>query len=475
LSEIKSCDMKTKKLFYLLLVFTGLMFSISSCKKDTTDEQQETTFKAVNKFDHAVAHEWNSLFLEIERHAAGYRPCPTADVLGYIGLSAYEACITGMPEYASLAHLYSGLSVPGVQPNQEYHWPTVVNASNNFLYSRLFPDVDPSQFSKIKSLNEKNEKIFLDEAGQETFYRSKNHGEAVAAGIWEWMKGDVATFAGYKDPFKENVWREKRNEKGAWIPTVPGPGEGMFPFWHKARTLAIKSDLRVCRHYKDYVGEYSDKPGSPLYTQALEVMVQNTPSLSYQTEWVGEFWSDDLLGLTFSPPSRWIAIADQVVVNEKANLEDALLVNTKVGIALHDAAVGAWTSKYVYNLERPETYIKRLIDPNWEPNLDNPLTGDRGISPSFPAYPSGHATFGAAAAEAIASVFGYSYGMTDNCHRNRSEFSGYPRTFSSFYEMALENAWSRVPLGVHYRMDAEEGMRYGTEIGRAVNKLPWKK
>jgi hypothetical protein len=126
-------------------------------------------------------------------------------------------------------------------------------------------------------------------------------------------------------------------------------------------------------------------------------------------------------------------------------------------------------------LERPESYIQRIIDPSWEPNLENPLNGTDGISPSFPAYPSGHSTFGAASAEALASVFGYSYAMTDNCHKNRSEFSGYPRSFTSFYEMANENAWSRVPLGVHFRMDAEEGMRYGTEIGRAVNRLNWKK
>ncbi|MFZ1458112.1 MAG: vanadium-dependent haloperoxidase, partial [Saprospiraceae bacterium] len=164
-----------------------------------------------------------------------------------------------------------------------------------------------------------------------------------------------------------------------------------------------------------------------------------------------------------------------VYENEKCSLEEAIVANAKVGMALHDAAIGCWNSKYVYNIERPESYIKRLIDPTWEPNLENPLTGDKGISPSFPAYPSGHATFGAAASEALASVFGYSYGMTDNCHRNRSEFSGYPRTFSSFFEMSMENAWSRVPLGVHYRMDADEGVRYGTEIGRVVNRLPWKK
>lgn len=461
---------------YLRILFAVLTvsFVMSSCKKDITDEAP-TTFKTVDKYDFTIVHEWNELWLEIERHAAGYRPCPTANALGYVGLANYEACITGMPENASLASLYSGLNLPKAFTNQEYHWPTVVNAVNNYLYSRLLPEVDGSLYAKIKVLSDKNEIKFLEESGQETFLRSKNHGESVAAAVWDWMKTDVATFNGYKDPFKENNWQDRLNEPGAWTPTIPGPGEGMFPYWGKGRTLAIKEDLKLCKPYSVYVGKYSEEAGSALYTQAVEVMAQNTPSLSYQTEWVGEFWSDDLLGLTFSPPTRFIAIANQVYFNEKADLQEAIIANAKVGISLHDAAIGAWNSKYYYNLERPESYIKRLIDPSWEPNLDNPLTGDNGISPSFPAYPSGHATFGAAASEALASVFGYSYGMTDNCHRNRTEFSGYPRTFSSFFEMALENAWSRVPLGVHYRMDAEEGVRYGTEIGRAVNRLPWKK
>jgi membrane-associated phospholipid phosphatase len=461
---------------YMKIFFTVLTMSIvmSSCKKDITDETT-TTFKTVDKFDFTVVHEWNELWMEMERHAAGYRPCPTANALGYVGLASYEACVTGMPENASLANLYSGLNLPKAFNNQEYHWPTVVNAVNNYLYSRLLPEVDATLYAKIKVLADKNEIKFLEESGQEVFLRSKNHGESVAAAVWDWMKSDAATFDGYKDPFKENNWQDRLNEPGAWTPTIPGPGEGMFPYWGKGRTLAIKEDLKLCKPYSVYIGNYSEEAGSALYTQAVEVMAQNTPSLSYQTEWVGEFWSDDLLGLTFSPPTRFIAIANQVYNNEKASLQEAIIANAKVGIALHDAAVGAWNSKYHYNLERPESFIKRLIDPSWEPNLDNPLTGDNGISPSFPAYPSGHATFGSAASEALASVFGYSYGMTDNCHRNRTEFSGYPRTFSSFYEMALENAWSRVPLGVHYRMDAEEGVRYGTEIGRAVNRLPWKK
>ena len=82
---------------------------------------------------------------------------------------------------------------------------------------------------------------------------------------------------------------------------------------------------------------------------------------------------------------------------------------------------------------------------------------------------------GGAGAEALASVYGYSYGMTDNCHLGRTDFVGVPRTFSSFKEMADENAWSRVLIGTHWYMDCVEGVRFGTEIARKVTALPWKK
>ena len=82
---------------------------------------------------------------------------------------------------------------------------------------------------------------------------------------------------------------------------------------------------------------------------------------------------------------------------------------------------------------------------------------------------------GGAGAEALSSVFGYAYSMTDNCHLGRTEFEGTPRTFGSFYEMAVENSWSRVLLGVHFKMDCEEGVNHGIRIARKVNALPWKK
>ena len=65
--------------------------------------------------------------------------------------------------------------------------------------------------------------------------------------------------------------------------------------------------------------------------------------------------------------------------------------------------------------------------------------------------------------------------FTDFCHQGRTEFRGTPRSFNSFIDMSVEDAYSRIPLGVHFRMDCDEGLRLGYLAGQRVLELPWKK
>jgi membrane-associated phospholipid phosphatase len=464
----KSVFMKNNFKFLFLLLITGL--TITSCKKDVVDDEP-TAFKQVDDYSNEAIYEWNETFLQVERYAAGYRPGPAPRAVAYMGLSAYEACIAGMPDFNSFNEYWAGFKVPAADATKEYHWPLVVSASYEYLMPRFFNKVPAAQEQLIKTTAKRLNDKYKAEVSAEVYDRSVNRGKEVAEAVWEWSKTDLVGHDHFLDPFQGYDWVAKYKKAGDWEPTFPGPGKPMGGVWGKARTFAIKEDQKVCRKPIPY----SEDPKSHLYSQAIEVYAQNTPSLSYEAEWVGEFWSDDLVNLTFSPGVRFLAIGNQVLDREKSNLETAVWMTALVGTSCNDAGVACWYSKYYYNVERPESYIKRLIDPSWEPNLYNPLTGDEGMTPSFPAYPSGHSTMGAAGAEALGYIFGYSYGMTDNCHRNRTEFEGTPRTFSSFEEMALESAWSRVPLGVHFRMDSEEGVRFGKDIGRAVHRLPWKK
>ncbi len=447
----------------LLICATFSLFILSSCRNDV-----KLTPKSVAEYDHSVITEWNNMFLETERYATGYRPGPAPRALAYIGLANYEACVSGMDKHKSIAYNYPDLKLPAISLGTEYHWPTVVNACNGFLMTRFFTSMEATKFQKILDLEKSLYAKYEAEVASDVLNRSKQYGQAVASAVWEWSKTDTYGHEAYLDPFGTYDWKSKFKTDGDWIPSSPN-GKPMFPNWGKVRHFAISDADRLCRPPL----KYSTDKNSSLYVQALEVYSQNTPTISYESEWIGEFWSDDLVGLTFSPGPRWIAIAQQVCDREKSSLEIALLCNAKVGLAINDAAVACWYSKYQYNVERPVTYINRVIDSKWKPALTNPLTGATGITPSFPAYPSGHSTMGGAAAEALASVFGYAYAMTDYCHKGRTEFEGTPRSFDSFKEMADENGISRIPLGVHFRMDCQEGVRLGEVCGRKVNQMAW--
>ncbi len=453
----------------ILTLVVGGLFLMPACKKSSSSEPVDEINLASNQPNNVV-YDWNELFLEIERYAAGYRPGPAPRSIAYMGIADYEGCITGMPGFNSIASLYGGLNIPPVESGKQYHWPAVVNAARAYLMPRFFVNATPQQVQDMTGLEAFYDEKSKKEVGEEVWSRSKEYGKTVAGAVWEYSKTDAVGHNHFLDPFQGYTWQHHYSKDGDWKPTFPGPGKPMGGVWGNARVFAISEGDKICRKPLTY----SANQTSELYSQALEVYAQNTPTLSHEAEWVGEFWSDDLVNLTFSPGPRWLAIGNQLLKLEESNLETAIFMSIKVGFALNDASVACWKSKYHYNVERPQTYINRLIDTNWKPALFNPMTGEEGVTPSFPAYPSGHSTMGGAGAEVLGDIFGYAYSMSDRCHENRNEFEGQPRPFNSFKEMADENAWSRVPLGVHFRMDCTEGVRLGTVIGQKVNQLPWK-
>ena len=453
--------------FLVALLFAALL--LNSCGTEPITVPKKTA-----EYDAKVIIEWNNKFLELERYAAGYRPGPAPRALGYIGLACYESCVSGMPNYKSVA-IGMGVKLPEPEVNVAYHYPTLVNTAYAYMMKQYFtaiPSITATQLVSITTLSDKLNTQYKSETDATSFEKSKKYGEAVAKAIYEWSKTDIIGHDHHLDAFRDAAGKYKpATGAGNWIPTIPGPSKPMFPDWGYARTFAIKEVDKLCKKPIPY----SESKNSQFYAQALEV--KNTvENATYDQRWLAFNWSDDLVNLTFSPGPRWIAIENQVMTKVNSNLETAIYANAKVSMAINDANIACWYSKYVYNLERPESYIKRIIDPNFEPTLYNPLTNDKGMTPGFPAYPSGHATMGAAAAEVLTDIFGSSFSMSDYCHQGRADFEGSDaRAFSSFYQMAEENAYSRIPLGVHFRMDSEEGVQLGYRCGRKVNQLGWKK
>ncbi len=453
--------MMKQLLRFLFVALTLGTLLLTGCQNDEDGFSLETA--TAEDYSGEVVITWNKVFMDIERFAEGYRPGPAPRALAYLGLSAYEATITAMPQYNSIERLYQtqGLDIPNVEQGVTYHWPTVVNGSYGYLMKRFFPHVSPELRFTIQSTETRLDLEALEEIPRDIFERSKRYGQLVAEAVYNWS----AT-----DPIGHEAFRNARPSDyvppagpGKWVPTYPDQSGALFPRWGEARTFAINEGDKLALPPLPF----SEDPSSALHQEAMEVFSKNTPVLSYEDQWIAEYWSDDVVGLTFAPPTRFMSIANQVLESKDASLDLSLYTALKVGLALNDAGVACWYSKYYYNIERPVTYIRRVIDLGWEPHL--------WFSPSFPAYPSGHATFGAAAAEVLTDIFGDNYAMVDRSHEGRIEFLGIPRSFKSFREMAEENAYSRIPLGVHFRMDAVEGVRHGYAIGRRVNELPLKK
>jgi membrane-associated phospholipid phosphatase len=455
--------LRLSNLRFLIAIVSILTFSACGPDNNVVIEP----IKNVQEYDSKIMQEWQDLFLQVERYAEVYRPCPAARMLGYVGLANYEAVVSGMPEYQSISSRYAGLNIPQVETGKEYHWPTVLHNVNATLYKKFFANVRSSDLFKIASLETTYNAQYSNTVPSEVFRRSKDYGTSVANAVWDYSATDKEGHDKYLDSRPASY--VPPTGLGKWQPTAPGNQRAMYPYWGKVRTFAIKEEDKLARPPLPY----SEDKNSAYYAQGLEVFSRTTPQTA-EDRWIAEFWSDDVLGFTFSPPSRWLAIANQVLSIEKSNLQTAVMASVKVGLALNDASVSCWNSKFVYNVERPATYITKLMNNSWNvASLTS--TGFLTSTPSFPAYPSGHSTFGAAAAEALVSVFGANYTLTDRCHEGRSDFNGKPRTFDSFYDMAAENAYSRIYLGVHWRMDCEEGLRLGYVIGRRVNALPFKK
>jgi hypothetical protein len=148
-----------------------------------------------------------------------------------------------------------------------------------------------------------------------------------------------------------------------------------------------------------------------------------------------------------------------------------------VSLALGDAAIAAWDAKYQtpIDLWRPESAIRlaaddgnaqTVADPSWRPLSAD--TAEVNFSPPFPAYVSGHATFGGAWAAAMKAYFGTdSIGFTaetEDPHAVDSAGNYLTRSFTSFSQAGLEDARSRIYLGVHYSWDGDYGYATGQKL-----------
>jgi hypothetical protein len=395
-----------------------------------------------------VALDWFRLSYDLTRQQQ-LSPPVAARAFAYIGVTLYESIVPGSAEYQSLAGQLTGLGAARIPRGGPFHWPAVANAAVAAIMRELYDT--PASHAAIAQLEASFDARFRDDVPPGIVVASSKHGREIGGFIDEWSRRDG--FATLHDcPYSPPAGQ------GMWEPTPPGYRNAIEPCWGRIRPFVIPS-ARACD--PGAPPAYSTQASSPFFHEAKEVYdVVN--DLTPEQLAIATFWSDDP-GTTGTPPGHSIMIAAQVVEQQNLPLDVAAETFARVGIAVADAFVACWWTKFQYNLLRPITYVHDVLgDRDWT----SPL-----VTPPFPEYASGHSVQSAATARVLTDMFG-DLAFTDHTHDVRGLP---PRSFDSFLEAAEEAAISRLYGGIHFRSAIERGLDQGQCVGSSVSALRFRR
>jgi hypothetical protein len=388
---------------------------------------------------------WYGLVLELVRHTPTYSPPVASRALGYLGVAAWETVAAGDPALRSLAGQLTGLApLPEAPPHDR---ALALHAALAEATRTLFGNTGPTGQRAIALVETRLLETAATGVAPGLAAASEAQGRAIAGHVLAWAETDGGAFVENMGFPHDHPLGEA---PGAWTPTslIAQQQRPLLPGWGNNRPFAIPAGTACALPPPP---AYSEAPGSAFHDEALEVWEAGR-ALDAEGRAIARFWADDPM-LSPTPPGHWIAIARQVLEREEADLASRAEVLARLGIAFGDAFIACWEAKYRYDLLRPVTYIRRAIDPDWEPFL---------TTPPFPEYPSGHSTLSGAAAAALTAAFGEGYAFEDATHRDE----GLPsRVFPSFRAAAEEAALSRLLGGIHFRDAIERGLEQGACVG----------
>ncbi|QDV73516.1 phosphatase PAP2 family protein [Botrimarina mediterranea] len=304
--------------------------------------------------------------------------------------------------------------------------------------------------------------------------------KAMGVSVGQMVGSSIANHRHYDGHDKSSQYVPS-GQPGGWSPDPMNPSqEAWGPSWGEMPTFMAPHGMHTVPpppaiDSAEYAAAYNE-------VKSLGA-ADSTTRTAEQTE-IGHFWAYDRVG-TGSPPVLYNEILRTLAVQQGNTDKQNAQMFAKASVAMADAGMLSWESKFEYDYWRPVVAIREGDadgnaltegDDDWVP-LGAPggmhpdgETVINNFTPPFPAYVSGHATFGAAAMHTMALFFG-----DDNIPFTVAsvELPGVERSFNSFSEAIAENGRSRVYLGIHWNFDDIEGQALGRSIAEYVFTQPF--
>ena len=169
---------------------------------------------------------------------------------------------------------------------------------------------------------------------------------------------------------------------------------------------------------------------------------------------------------TTSPVNWANSVARQVATAQGRSVTENARGFALLNMALADAAIAVFDTKYHYNFWRPETAIHAAAtDGN-----DRTEAGDFAPfigAPCFPSYPSGHATLSYSAKEVLDRLYGAS---GHNITLTNPALQNVALSYTEFKRIVEDIDDARVFGGIHFRFDQEGGAQQGRSLGAYIFK-----
>ena len=284
-------------------------------------------------------------------------------------------------------------------------------------------------------------------------------GATVASEILAWRQNDgwvVSPFPPYAEP---------PGVPGRWQRTPPATAAPTFTHLQNAAPLALVSPTQ-------FLPAPPPTLQNPRYATDLnEVSLigrSNSATRTPEQTAIARLWAG--IGASGSGTatnflSVWNAIVRDVARERQLSLVETARVFALVNVSVHDGLQTSQTSKFVYGLWRPVTAIQQgdpfsgtTPDVTWTPLL---------TTPPYPSYAGNMATIGASAARALQLAFG-SNDVPVTATWKQSAGPDVSADFAGFWQVAEQQAESRIYGGIHYRFDSLAGQQIGRSAAEFV-------